>query len=64
MTLSNDTLEKNSGVGVVLEAEQRCMTIRGVRATRSKTVTSTMYGLLRQNLATREGFLALAGIRT
>lgn len=52
------------GVGVVLEAEHQCMTIRGVRATGSKTVTSTMYGLLRQNLATREEFLALAGIGT
>lgn len=51
------------GVGVVLEAEHQCMTIRGVQATGSKTVTSTMYGLLRENLATREEFLALAGVR-
>lgn len=52
------------GVGVVLEAEHQCMTMRGVHATGSKTVTSTMYGLLRKNLATREEFLALAGIRS
>lgn len=52
------------GVGVVLEAEHQCMTMRGVQATGSKTLTSTMYGLLRKNLATREEFLALAGIRS
>lgn len=47
------------GVGVVLEAEHQCMTIRGVHAAGTKTITSTMYGLLRQNAATREEFLAL-----
>lgn len=49
------------GVGVVLEAEHQCMTIRGVEAAGSKTVTSTMYGLLRQNPASRQEFLELAG---
>lgn len=49
------------GVGVVLEAEHQCMTIRGVQARGSKTITSMMYGLLRSNVATREEFLALAG---
>ena len=52
------------GVGVVLEAEHQCMTVRGVQATGSKTVTSTMYGLVRRNPATREEFLALAGVRS
>jgi GTP cyclohydrolase IA len=47
------------GVGVVLEAEHQCMTIRGVQATGSKTVTSTMYGLLRERNATRQEFLSL-----
>ena len=49
------------GVGVVIEAEHQCMTIRGVQAVGTKTVTSTMYGLLRNNLASREEFLALVG---
>ena len=49
------------GVGVVVRAEHQCMTIRGVRATGSTTVTSTMHGLLRENLATRGEFLALCG---
>jgi GTP cyclohydrolase I len=49
------------GVGVVLEAEHLCLTIRGVQAAGSKTVTSTMYGLLRDQVATRQEFLALIG---
>ena len=49
------------GVGVVLEAEHLCMTIRGVQAAGSQTVTSTMYGLLRDRIATRQEFLSLTG---
>lgn len=50
------------GVGVVLEAEHQCMTIRGVEASGTRTVTSTMYGLLRDDIASRQEFLSLAGI--
>jgi GTP cyclohydrolase IA len=50
------------GVGVVIEAEHTCMTIRGVQAAGSKTVTSTMYGLLRERVATRQEFLSLIGV--
>jgi GTP cyclohydrolase I len=49
------------GVGVVIRAEHQCMTIRGIQAVGSTTVTSTMHGLLRRNHATREEFLALCG---
>jgi GTP cyclohydrolase I len=52
------------GVGVVLVAEHQCMTIRGVQAVGTKTVTSTMYGLLRDKPASRQEFLNLAGIHT
>lgn len=52
---------KPRGVGVVLRAEHQCMTIRGIQAAGSTTVTSTMHGLLRTNPATREEFLALCG---
>lgn len=48
------------GVGVVVEAEHLCMTIRGVRAPGSRTVTSTLYGKLREDPAARQEFLALA----
>lgn len=49
------------GVGVVIRAEHQCMTIRGIQAAGSTTVTSTMHGLLRENAASREEFLALCG---
>ena len=48
------------GVGVVLEAEHLCMSIRGVRAAGARTVTSTLYGLLRDRPAARQEFLQLA----
>lgn len=57
--LIQDELEPK-GVGVVMVAEHQCMTIRGVQARGTKTVTSTMYGLLRDNHASREEFLSLA----
>ncbi|MCW2726220.1 MAG: cyclohydrolase FolE, partial [Frankiales bacterium] len=47
------------GVGVVLEAEHMCMSIRGVRATGARTVTSTLYGSLRNDPRTRSEFLSL-----
>ncbi|MDQ3877361.1 MAG: GTP cyclohydrolase I FolE [Actinomycetota bacterium] len=51
------------GVGVILQAEHQCMTIRGVQAAGTKTVTSAMTGLLRSDIKTREEFLALANVR-
>jgi GTP cyclohydrolase I len=48
------------GVGVVLEAEHSCMTLRGVQATGSSTVTSTLLGALREDPRSRQEFLALA----
>ena len=50
------------GVAVALEAEHMCMSLRGVRATGAKTVTSTLLGLHRSNPATRAEFYALTGI--
>jgi len=47
------------GVGVVLEAEHLCMTIRGARAEGAKTVTSALHGALRNDPRTRAEFLAL-----
>jgi GTP cyclohydrolase I len=49
------------GVGVVVEAEHMCMTVRGVRAAGASTVTSALHGQLRDDPATRAEFFALAG---
>jgi GTP cyclohydrolase I len=50
------------GVGVVLEAEHLCMSLRGVRAAGARTVTSALHGLLRTDADSRQEFLAFAGI--
>jgi len=50
------------GVGVVIEAEHTCMTVRGVQAAGSRTVTSTMLGSLREDPRSRQEFFALAGV--
>jgi GTP cyclohydrolase I len=50
------------GVGVVLEAEHLCMSLRGARAAGARTLTSTLHGLLRSDPRSRQEFFALAGI--
>ena len=47
------------GVGVVLEAEHMCMSLRGVQKLGAKTVTSALRGLVREDPRTRQEFLAL-----
>ena len=48
------------GVGVVLEAEHLCMSLRGVQKLGSSTVTSALHGAIRDDARTRQEFLALA----
>jgi GTP cyclohydrolase I len=48
-------------VGVVFRAEHTCMTLRGVQATGSTTMTSALLGSLRGDPAARQEFLTLAG---
>ena len=49
------------GVGVVIEAEHMCMSLRGVQASGSRTITSSLHGLLREDARSRQEFLALTG---
>jgi GTP cyclohydrolase I len=48
------------GVGVVIEAEHTCMSLRGVRAAGTRTVTSALLGTLRTDPASRAEFLSLS----
>jgi len=47
------------GVGVVIEAEHMCMSMRGVQAKGSRTITSSVHGLLREDARSRQEFFAL-----
>jgi len=47
------------GVGVVIEARNLCMVMRGVEKQNSQTVTSAMLSAFRENVQTREEFLSL-----
>jgi GTP cyclohydrolase I len=47
------------GVGVVIEAEHTCMSLRGARATGARTTTSALFGRLRDDPRSRAEFLAL-----
>jgi GTP cyclohydrolase IA len=54
------------GVGVVIEAEHSCMTLRGAQARGADTVTSALRGVLRDDARSRQEFFALtdrAGLR-
>jgi GTP cyclohydrolase IA len=52
------------GVGVVLEAEHQCMSLRGVQKPGATTVTSALGGVVRDDPRTRQEFLALTGRHT
>jgi GTP cyclohydrolase I len=52
------------GVGVVLEADHMCMSLRGVQKHGATTVTSALHGLVRDDPRTRQEFLALTGRTT
>jgi len=54
-----DILEPH-GVGVVIEAEHSCMTLRGVNTLGATLTTSRLLGVIRDDPRTREEFLRLA----
>lgn len=47
------------GVGVVVEAEHSCMTMRGVNTPGTRLTTSSLRGVVRDDPRTREEFLSL-----
>ena len=47
------------GVGVVIEAEHSCMTLRGVNVPGAKLTTSALLGVVKDDQRTREEFLRL-----
>ena len=47
------------GVGVVIEAEHLCMSMRGVQAHGSRTITSSLHGVLREDPRSRQEFFTL-----
>lgn len=55
----NDILAPQ-GVGVMIEAEHSCMTMRGVNTPGSNLITSRLMGVIRDDPRTREEFLRLA----
>ena len=54
-----DILQPN-GVGVVIEAEHSCMTLRGVNTPGTTLTTSRLLGVIHDDPRTREEFLRLA----
>jgi GTP cyclohydrolase I len=48
------------GSGVLVEAEHLCMSIRGIRAVGSRTVTSVLRGTIRDDPIARSEFLSIA----
>lgn len=57
-----DFLQKSldpQGVAVIIEAEHLCMTMRGVRASGSRTQTSALRGIMRSDARTRAEALSL-----
>jgi GTP cyclohydrolase I len=50
---------KPRGVGVVLDAEHTCMTLRGVQTPGTRLVTSALHGVLRDDPAARAEFFTL-----
>ena len=51
------------GVGVVIEAYHLCMMMRGVEKQNSRTITSALRGVFRDDARTRDEFLSLAHAR-
>ncbi|HEU4756238.1 MAG TPA: GTP cyclohydrolase I [Agromyces sp.] len=58
-----DTELQPLGVGVLLEAEHLCVSLRGVQARGVRTTTSAFTGVVREDARVRREFLARCGMR-
>ena len=56
-----DKILKPKGVGVVIEARHLCMMARGVEKQGSEVITSSLTGLFKRDMNTRNEFLKLIG---
>ncbi|MEW6595862.1 MAG: GTP cyclohydrolase I FolE [Pseudomonadota bacterium] len=56
-----DEVLEPHGVGVVIEAEHSCMTLRGVNTPGSSLTTSALRGAVRDDMRTRMEFMRLSG---
>jgi GTP cyclohydrolase I len=54
-----DEVLKPQGVGVLVEAEHSCMTLRGVNTPGARLTTSRLMGVMRDDPRAREEFLSL-----
>ncbi len=54
---------QTSGVGVIVQAEHSCMSIRGVKKHGSSTITNAFRGSLKTNLSSRSEFLSFVDTR-
>jgi GTP cyclohydrolase I len=59
IALAIEEVLRPQGVGVVIEAEHSCMTLRGVNAPGASLSTSHLSGVVRDDPRTREEFLRL-----
>jgi GTP cyclohydrolase IA len=48
------------GVGVVIEADHSCMSLRGIKAMGARTLTSVLLGVIRDDARSRQEFIGLA----
>lgn len=60
IAMAIDEVLQPQGVGVVVEAEHSCMTLRGVNTPGASLTTSRLMGVIRDDSRTREEFLRLA----
>ena len=60
IAMAIDEVLQPQGVGVVVEAEHSCMTLRGVNTPGASLTTSRLMGVIRNDSRTREEFLRLA----